>query len=230
MCTRRLHWRARSPPAITRAEPLRGRSAPRQPARAASWVTDRAIRWQAVAASIAAATGEAFSVERWEEAGGGCINRGFRIAGAAASYFVKLNAAQRSSMFEAEAEGLRAIAATATIRVPQPICTGTDETHSWLVLEQLPLGGTGDMAQLGRQLAQLHRAPARRFGWHRDNIIGSTLQINAWSDDWVAFWRVNRLGFQLDLAARNGFGGQLQQRGAQLAADLDKLFAGHAVG
>jgi len=181
--------------------------------------------WEAVAASIATATGSAFRITDCSEVGGGCINRGYRLAGGTTAYFVKLNHAGRRTMFEAEAEGLRAIAQTATLRAPLPLCTGGDERHCWLVLEYLELarGDAGAMPALGRGLAALHRSSAERFGWPRDNTIGATPQPNRWSARWTEFWRTQRLGFQLELAARNGYGGALQRRGEALLAQLDAL-------
>jgi fructosamine-3-kinase len=182
-----------------------------------------------VSTSIAAATGSAFHITECSEEGGACINRGYRVAGSAGVYFVKLNRAGRRTMFDAEAEGLRAIAQTGAVRVPAPLCTGEDRNHSWLVLEHLSLasGPAGTMAALGEQLARLHRSSAVRFGWHRDNTIGATPQPNRWTASWIEFWRTLRLGFQLELAARNGYAGALQRRGELLLAHLDALL-GHA--
>ncbi len=185
------------------------------------------MSWEAVAASIASATGTAFTITACTEVGGGCINRGYRVAGRGVVYFVKLNDAGRRGMFDAEAEGLRAIAQAGAVRVPTPLCTGEDQSHSWLVLEYLELasGSTGAMPALGQQLARLHLASAARFGWHRDNTIGATPQRNPWTASWIEFWRIQRLGFQLELAARNGYTGVLQRRGEELLTHLDALLA-----
>jgi fructosamine-3-kinase len=133
-------------------------------------------------------------------------------------------------MFEAEAEGLRELAAAHAVRVPQPIAWGSDRSHAWLVLEYLHLGGSGTAAQreLGRRLARLHRHAATRFGWTRDNTIGATAQCNDRCDDWVAFWRERRLRVQLDLAARNGYRDRLQDAGTRLLDRLSELFGSHA--
>jgi fructosamine-3-kinase len=185
------------------------------------------MSWDAVAASIAAATGTAFAIAQCTEVGGGCINRGFRVSGASQRYFVKLNRAGRRDMFDAEADGLRAIEHTGAVRVPRAVCTGEDERDCWLVLEYLELGrGTaGTMGELGRRLAAMHRSTAERFGWHRDNTIGATPQHNRWSASWVEFWRTQRLGFQLELAARNGHRGEMQRQGQMLLNRLDALLA-----
>ena len=174
---------------------------------------------------IAAATGRSFTPTRADEAGGGCINRAFLLEGGGERYFVKLNAGERLPMFEAEAEGLKEMAATKTVRVPMPLCSGVAEGQAFLVLEHLSLRGTNTRAQetLGRHLARMHRVTAPTFGWRRDNTIGSTPQPNTPMADWVAFWRDQRLGFQLRLAAENG--GGLQHKGEQLLEHLPAFFA-----
>ena len=131
-------------------------------------------------------------------------------------YFVKLNRADRLEMFEAEFAGLDELAKSKTIRVPQPLCSGCSADHSYLVMEYIELSGSEVSEAAGRQLAALHRVGWSTFGWRRSNTIGSTPQANTPSDNWISFWRERRLGFQLELAARNGYGGALQKRGAQL--------------
>jgi protein-ribulosamine 3-kinase len=184
------------------------------------------LSWPAVAASIEHATGTPFQVEKASALGGGCINQGFHLQGGKREFFVKLNAAAGLPMFEAEAAGLEEIAATGTVRVPRPICAAADTVHAWLVLEYLPLANSasGAMAKLGERLAAMHRVTRERFGWTRDNTIGSTPQINRQHSDWVEFWRVHRLGYQLELAARNGRRGALQHKGRQLLERLPQFF------
>jgi fructosamine-3-kinase len=181
----------------------------------------------AIAESIAAATGVPFSADAVSTIGGGDINQAFSVSDGTRRYFVKANRAERLPMFEAEADALNALAATRSVRVPQPLCSGTASSQAFLVLEYLALHGRGDAAQLGTQLAQLHRVPQRQFGWAHDNWIGSTPQPNGWQQDWVSFWRERRLGFQLQLAGQNGFGGALQRDGEVLLANLDALFDGY---
>lgn len=181
----------------------------------------------AVAAAIRDATGDPFTVERMAPVGGGDINQAFGVTGGARRYFVKANRAARLPMLEAEADGLRALGAAGCVRTPQPLCTGTAAGQAFLVLEYLDLRGSGNAALLGEQLAALHRVPQDRFGWAHDNWIGSTPQPNGWQHDWIAFWRDRRLGFQLELAAQNGYGGALQRDGEALLGRLAGLFDGY---
>jgi len=207
--------------------------------------------------AISAATHRPFEVRGSTPVGGGSISEAYRLEGAGGTrYFLKLNDAQHLTMFVAEAEGLNAIAATNTIRVPRPIAHGSAGGQSYLVLEHLELGSRGDAKLLGEQLAALHRFSSDRpdvnsrtagevnsghsrpgcyatpchgrkeksFGFVHDNFIGTTPQPNSWKDDWIDFWREQRLGFQLRLAADNGYGGQLQRVGEKLLDALPAFF------
>ncbi|NEX22991.1 fructosamine kinase family protein [Thiorhodococcus mannitoliphagus] len=183
-------------------------------------------QWSAIAQAISKATGTRFEVRSNRAVGGGCINTAAVLGDGSQSYFVKLNATERLDMFEAEAAGLEALAEPGAIRVPQPLCTGCAGGQSFLVMELLDLGGRLDGVRAGRQLAELHLATAKTFGWQRDNTIGSTPQRNTRTTDWVRFWRDHRLGRQLEIAAANGYGGRLQTSGERLMAQLDVLI-GH---
>lgn len=185
--------------------------------------------WASISASIAAATGRPFQHASHASIGGGCINQSFHLRGRdGREFFVKLNDARHHEMFVAEAAGLEAIAATRTVRVPQPVALGRCGEQSFLVLEHLSLQGRGCAAQLGEQLAVMHRCTSFRFGFPRGNFLGTTPQPNGWAEDWIAFWRERRLGYQLRLAARNGYGGKLQTLGEKLLDALPAFFVGYS--
>ncbi len=185
--------------------------------------------WSHVAAHITRTTGAPFAAGERSEVGGGCINGATVLTDGTRRYFVKYNSASRLDMFEAEAAGLAEIRATGTVYSPEPICWGAAGTQAYLVLEYLDLHGRENGADLlGEQLAALHRTPQLYFGWQRDNTIGSTPQINTRLDDWIAFWRDQRLGYQLRLAEENGYGGALQRQGERLMTDLPIFFRGYA--
>jgi len=183
------------------------------------------MNWNEIAQKISTALGEPFSIEQHNSIGGGCINSAFRIEGNGQRYFVKFNNASLLDMFEAEAEGLQEIANAHAVHVPQPVTTGTCGSQAYLVMEYLETGGSGDMQTFGEQLAQMHRYTREQFGWHRDNTIGSTPQPNGWYDDWIHFWREQRLGFQLDLARQQGAGSALYERGQQLMEHVADFFS-----
>ena len=95
------------------------------------------------------------------------------------------------AMLEAEADGLRALAATDTIRVPRIV----HSEHGILALEWLDLHppDAGFGARFGLALAQLHSHPADHYGWPRDNFIGATPQANSPANDWLTFFAEQRL-------------------------------------
>ena len=165
----------------------------------------------------------------WMSIGHSAWGQNFSLTARNAHFCVKTAAGPYVSMLEAEAEGLLALAATKTIRVPQVAAQTASEDTAILVLEWLDISGARNGAALGEALAALHRAqPPRgpggeRFGWTRDNWIGGTPQHNRWTDDWCAFFRDQRLAPQLMLAAQNGFGGKLQRDGERLLAAFSSI-------
>ena len=182
-----------------------------------------------LSAVIRDATHRPFEVRDATPVGGGSINEAYRLEGTdGARYFLKLNDVRYLPIFIAEAAGLDAIAATNTLRMPRPIVHGSANAHSFLVLEHLELGSCGDARLLGERLAALHRFTNEEFGFAQDNFIGTTPQPNGWKDSWMDFWREQRLGFQLRLAAQHGYGSQLQTLGEKLLDALHAFFAGYA--
>ena len=143
--------------------------------------------WNSIAAGIADATGIVAELRHQGSVGGGCINQAQRIEYGDATYFVKLNTAGQLDMFAAEAEGLNELRRCDALRIPVPVCWGEAGQSAYLVMENLEFGGRGDASGLGEGLAALHRITQERFGWYRDNTIGSTPQVNTPADDWVHF-------------------------------------------
>lgn len=185
--------------------------------------------WGAVEEAIGAQLGRGFRIESRKRAIGGCIDQAFRIRGGGETLFVKLARAERLTQLQAEAAGLDELRAAAGLRVPVPVTSGRAGTRAFLVVEYValrPLDGDA-MVALGEGLAELHGVIAPRFGWERDNAIGATPQRNARSASWTEFWRENRLGYQLELAAARG-NQALARAGERLLAKLGALLAGHA--
>ncbi|NCR09548.1 MAG: fructosamine kinase family protein [Microcystis viridis Mv_BB_P_19951000_S69] len=163
--------------------------------------------WTQIARHITQTTEKPFGIEKSHPVSGGCINQGYAISGNGLIYFVKINQANQEAMFAAEALGLKQIHATKTIRVPEPICWGIADKSSYLVLEWLEFGGGNSQSweKMGRNLARLHQVSlSDRFGWHCNNTIGSTPQINTISNNWADFFAHQRIGYQLRLAKERG--------------------------
>jgi len=180
-----------------------------------------------ISAAISRASGSPFSAAHSRTVHGGDISQAFKLGDGSHTFFIKLQPAARIALFETEAAGLAQLQVAQALRVPQAVCHGIAAGQAYLVLEYLPLVSQGDAALLGRQLAQQHRVTAPQFGWARDNWIGATPQPNGGRDDWIDFWREQRLGYQLRQAAENGYGGALQTDGEILLAHLDAFFDGH---
>ena len=151
--------------------------------------------------------------------GGGCIaDAAVAVFGDGSRVFVK-RAAGLPGMFEAEAEGLRALAATRAIRVPRVLAVSADA----LVLEMIESAPRkrGFAEDFGRRFAGLHRHRGKACGFPVDNFIGATPQPNRPLDDcwekaapddgggWPAFYLERRLRFQARLAQQRGDGGEL---------------------
>jgi fructosamine-3-kinase len=183
----------------------------------------------ALEAAIARATGAPFAIARATAASGGCIHSSWVLESGAGRYFAKTNEARFAGAFAAEADGLGALADAGT-RVPRPVAAGEADGTAFLVLEHLGLGQGNDAAfrGLGGALARLHGHCGSGFGWQRDNFIGLTPQPNGRHASWAAFWQAERLGPQLELAARNGHRGELQSLGRRTIDAVPRLLAGHA--
>jgi len=76
-------------------------------------------------------------------------------------------------------------------------------------MEGIPMATGPDKASqrmLGEAIAAVHAttAPNSLFGFDEDNFIGATPQLNKWSDSWADFFTERRLGYQFQLASKNG--------------------------
>lgn len=186
--------------------------------------------WDKIEQEISTSIEGDFQLKKYTSILGGDINQAYRVEGVigqeTVSFFIKLNQKSLLEMFAAEAAGLEEIEKSHAIHVPHVICSGVVENQSYLILENLSLGaGTSDSAiHLGQQLALMHKTTSSKFGWFRDNTIGSTRQINTYADNWLDFWRQHRLGFQLDLAKQKGGRQSLYSKGKELSAQLEGFF------
>lgn len=154
--------------------------------------------------------------EQLEAAAGGSWQlRGLRASGFCDTWraegegqvlFVKSGTGPAVPMLHAEAEGLRALRATGTIRTPKVMSWSERGGVSVLALQWLDLvpPDAGFGHRLGEALAALHAAPHEGFfGWVQDNYIGATPQRNAHSagagaEDWRGFLASERLGAMRD--------------------------------
>jgi protein-ribulosamine 3-kinase len=147
-----------------------------------------------------------------EPVAGGCIHKAYKLITSAGLYFLKWNTAPLPAMFSSEAHGITHIHAVDAIKTPQVLLFSdltTDGCPGFILMEWIESGAHHfDPALLGEQLALFHLAPAQQpttYGLEINNYIGSTPQINAWSDDWIVFFREQRLNYQANLAIKKGY-------------------------
>ncbi len=157
---------------------------------------------------------------------GGCINAGYKLTfHDGQRYFIKFNQPQQAAMFAAESAGLQAIRETDSIRAPAPLGHGVHGQHAYFLLEFMEMRPHGNSRVAGEQLAAMHRHLAPQYGWQQDNTIGPTPQRNTWHKGWLSFWQQERLGFQLNLALRNGYPGKAYEQGLRLQEQLGSFFS-----
>lgn len=183
--------------------------------------------WQRQVEVALEAAAEMHGRPTWDALGEGVGGARWSLRWGGERWFVKSGDAE---VLAAEADGLAALAAAGALRTPQLIASGDEEGEGYIVLEWLVLArdSSGAGARLGEALARQHLRAGESFGWTRHNFIGATPQFNTASADWIKFFREQRLGFQLRLAAEDGHHGELQQLGARLAAELPRFFTGHS--
>ncbi|TBW56184.1 hypothetical protein EZI54_09555 [Marinobacter halodurans] len=162
---------------------------------------ERMMSTDSILGSLLVEAGLPPAVER-RGLGGGSINDAFRVVLANGdTAFLKVHRAPPAGFFEAEAEGLRAMLATGTIRVPQVLAV----SEQGLLLEWVAGAPGPDFGrQLGERLAQMHRATDSAFGFSCDNYCGLTPQPNPRMADGFAFFGEARLLFQARLARDKG--------------------------
>lgn len=180
-------------------------------------------------AALSRALGCEVAASSQRQVAGGSINTCSRFDSARGPIFVKHGSAKCLTMFQAEAAGLQELASARAVRIPNVLAISEREGVAFLALEWIELGHptASSEKQLGELLAAQHHVTWDKFGWHRDNTIGSTPQANTPAAEWVEFLREQRLLPQLALARSNGAGADLIDAGQRLCERLDAFFAGY---
>ncbi len=178
-----------------------------------------------IAQQLSHTLGTDISFKNAESIGGGCINQISKLTDENQNYWLlKENHPQYLDMFLAEADGLKEIKSSKSIRVPDVYCHGVTQQNAYLLMEYISLSSSGADAKTGKQLAQMHQHQASEFGWYRDNNIGTTSQTNKQHSSWVAFWQSQRLIPQLMSAKNNGYSNSAFEDGLRLAENLSVFF------
>jgi fructosamine-3-kinase len=151
--------------------------------------------------------GKVVQITETSSIGGGCINEAYSLKTNAGKYFVKFNSTGAfPRMFEKEAAGLRILADTNTISVPEVICASETGKHAYLLLQFIETGRQKNdfWYNFGTLLSGLHRNTSDNFGLSHDNYIGSLVQENKQHLDFISFFISQRLEPQLKIARNQG--------------------------
>lgn len=140
---------------------------------------------------------------------GGDISQAARIRLTDNSWIlVKWRLDAHSGLFTAERRGLQLLRAAGALRVPEVLAQAEASSGcpAFIALAWLEPGSKSSRSAeaLGIGLAEQHRVLASVFGLDHDNFIGANPQPNRQSDNWLNFFGQQRLGFQMELAGRNG--------------------------
>ena len=159
---------------------------------------------------------------------GGSINDAYKVSTNAGQFFVKKNSASRyPQMFEKEARGLKILTSTGAIDVPEVIASGETNNTAFLILGFIESATkqADFWDHFAKGLANLHRNTAGYFGLDHDNYIGSLPQSNTKHDNWVRFFREERLEKQVKIARDNGrIGTGLVQAFERFYTKLPEIF------
>ena len=155
-------------------------------------------------AAVASAIG--FAVMTMARLGGGDVAESFRCSLAdGRTVFAKTHRHPPPGFFTTEAAGLAWLREPGVLPVPEvlTVSDGDRENPPHLVLEWIDegRGHSSTEADLGRQLAALHRAGAPTFGREDRRTTGSRGLPNEPCDTWVEFYGCQRLEPLARLAA-----------------------------
>lgn len=141
---------------------------------------------------------------------GGDIAQSFQLVDSEQQrYFLKYLHNNQNSLFEAEHDGLRRLAAAnGAFKIPKAILVGNNP--SFLLLEWVDMRSSAlnyqQSFKAGKSLSELHKNinPMGYFGLEQDNFIGSITQPNQESTTWIDFYYEKRGLKQLQIGLKKG--------------------------
>ena len=187
--------------------------------------------WQQISQHISQSIGNDFQIKQKTSVSGGDINSAYKITGVNGQYtqhyFVKINTANFINMFQLEYDSLIELSQSQLMFVPQPICFGSSDDKSYLVLEYLSMNSNGCSKTMGKALAQMHQITAGQYGWQHNNYIGSTPQSNRYHSSWLSFWRDERMIPQFEMLYNKGYQSYLSPSADKFLDHLELLLKDH---
>jgi len=127
---------------------------------------------------------QGFQLHSAESISGGDINSAALLKCENINYFIKWNYTKGfSDLFEKEALGLKLLADSKAIKVPELITSGITDRYNFLVLEYIDQEPKDELFfhLFGKSLANLHKNFGDSFGLNHNNYIGSLAQINSFN-------------------------------------------------
>ena len=182
--------------------------------------------WKSVSQVLADQFGAYYHIKEKNKVHTGEMHEAWLIDDGIQPVFIKVNEKSYRSMFRAEADQLGILAKTNTVKVPLVYGVGCSQSHSFLLLEALPIEPVTaqSMAEFGFKLAQLHlQSGPAQYGFDFDTWLGPVHQPNDWKTNWATFFAEHRIGWQLQICKEKGLDfGDIEALTAVIAAKLAK--------
>ncbi len=182
--------------------------------------------WKSVSQVLADQFGAYYHIKEKNKVHTGEMHEAWLIDDGIQPVFIKVNEKSYRSMFRAEADQLGILAKTNTVKVPLVYGVGCSQSHSFLLLEALPIEPVTaqSMAEFGIKLAQLHlQSGPAQYGFDFDTWLGPVHQPNHWKTNWATFFAEHRIGWQLQICKEKGLDfGDIEALTAVIAAKLAK--------
>ena len=158
--------------------------------------------------------------------GGGCICESYQLQlDDGSRFFLKthVKSSRFPGLFASEFNSLQHLRQANIIKVPKAYT----HAENFLLLEyfeEQPRQGNWQH-EFGQQLASLHKSTLQsQFGFEHSNYLGTTTQINNKTNDWVSFWRDQRLRYQLtQLRKKSQEDDEVLNRGYHVLDRLDDI-------
>ena len=157
--------------------------------------------------------------------GGGCIHQTQCLVLSDGSKLFLKESKGGGKMFACETRGLLELKHAGGPTVPRIYAYHASSSTPYLLLEWFDTHPKTEIywRNFGLLLARLHEVTASEYGFQEDNFIGTTPQLNAPASTWIEFYRDRRLGYQLGLLIKKGYGEGLISQIERLMDRLEKL-------
>ena len=161
---------------------------------------------------------------------GGCISDAYKlVTNENSTFFLKYNSGSSNDMFIKEANGLKELAKSNAIRIPDVL----DVAKDYILLEFISSENKKKnfFEDFGRRFAEMHKYTSDQFGFFEDNYIGSNPQSNIpgtkEKTNWADFYFNKRILYQLQLAEKLGNStSELRKRISKLEEKIDEIIGG----